>query len=156
MVVSTATYISDTIKFLRDDLSSNITDPISASRTGRERFVMTSYALRDVKFPIISIRHKGSPLPTRLGMQSELHYVPILIEVKIRARNEIERDSLTQQVINRIRDNEFGASSSTVNELHDMEILSNQPSDIQDDASKGTGVVKAQVIMIQYKFVLGS
>ena len=57
MAFTSSTFLADTLLFIRNFLDSNITDPISGSRAGRDRFVMTSYPQRDVKYPIITVKH---------------------------------------------------------------------------------------------------
>jgi len=152
-MVSTSTFIQDTIKFIRNTLSTGITDPISASRTGRERFVMTSYPQRPVKYPIITVRSEGQADIKRLGMRSESSWTKLPIEVRIWARNETEKDSLTQSVHNVLRENQFsgGSSSSDDEELHDFQILSVVPL----DESGQTGI-KSMIITVQYMYILGS
>lgn len=150
-MVSTTTFISDTIKFVRNTLDTNLTDPITTSRTGRDRFVMTSYPQRPVKYPILTVRHVGTTDIQRMGMQSELHFMTIPIEVRIWARNEKERDELTEQTINTLRTNNFGVSSSVDSEdLHDLSFDSNVSVD-----EVGEEAVKSQILQISYSFVVG-
>jgi len=155
-MVSTTTYISDTIKFIRNDLLNNITDPISTTRSTNSKFVMTSYPQRPAEYPLITVRHDGGASIKRLGMRSELIWMSIPVEVRVWARNEKEKDTLTQQVINRLRSNQFGGGASTSDdqELHDFDILSQTP--IYEEGGEGEISIKSMVISIQYNFVLGS
>jgi len=139
--------------FIRNDLSSNVTDPIAGSRSGRDRFVRTSYPKRPVTYPIITVRCTGIKDVSRLGMRSELHWLRIPIEVRIWARNEKERDDLTQDVYNRLRSNQFGggASSSDDEELHDFLL---QSSVLVDE--EGEGGIKSCVMLFSYSFIAGS
>jgi len=85
-------------------------------------------------------------------MRSELHYIKIPLEIRIWAKSEKERDSLTQDVYNRLRSNQFGASSSSDTEdLRDMAILSAVP--VDEDGDSG---IKSMVMTCQYTFILGS
>jgi len=151
-MVSTSTFISDTVIFIRNDLRTNITDPLSSSRPANEKHVLTSYPQRAVRYRIITVRSSGPEDIQKLGMRSELRFTRIPLEIRIWARNEIERDELTQQVINRLRSNQFGASSSSDTEdLHDFSLLSATPVD-----ELGQEGVKSMVLNITYSFVLGA
>ena len=151
-MVTTSTFIQDTVLFIRNELDSNVTDPIASDRTARERFVMTSYPERGVKYPIITVRNIGAVSEQRLGMQSELIWVRMPLELRIWARNEKERDEITQDTYNHLRSNQFGGGSSSVDDedLHDFTILSAVP--VDEDGETG---VKSMVMTAQYMFVLG-
>lgn len=151
--VSTGSFIYDTLTYIRDTLTSGITDPISSARTSvdtRAKFVMTSYPERAVLYPIITVRNQGPTDIKRLGMQSELQWVNMPIEIRVWARNEKERDSLSTDVYNVLRGNQFGDvnSSADIKGLHDFNVKSSVPVD-EDD-------VKSQVIAVNYKFILGA
>jgi len=146
MALSAATFISDSTLFLRDGLDSNITDPITSLRTGRERFVMTSYPKRGVKYPIITIRSTNPRNDKRLGMQSEGMWIFLPFEIRIWARNEKEKDELTQEVLTYLRTNQFGTGSSVDFGLHDF--TWNSSVDVDEDGEEG---IKSRVIEIQYK-----
>jgi len=146
------TLMRDAFFFIKNDLLSNITDPISAKRPSNEKHVLTSYPQRSVTYPVITVRSQGPADPQRLGMRSELWFIKIPIEVRVWARNEVERDLLTQQVINRLRSNQFGASSSSDTEdLHDLTLDSTVPVD-----ELGKEGVKSMVMSLTYSFVLGA
>lgn len=153
MPSATATFISDTTKFLRDSISAGVTDPLASSRAGRERWVMTAYPQRQVKYPIITVRHLGSKDIARSGMRSEVTLVRMTFEIRVWARNEKEKDELTEQVYNHLRSNQFGggSSSSDDQDIHDFKITSSVPVD-----EVGENAVKSQVMNAQYMFVLGS
>ena len=80
-MVFTSTFLQDSVKFIRNNLDDNLTDPISASRSGRERFVMTSYPKRNVKYPIITVKNNGPADVQRLGMRSNMHWITVPIEI---------------------------------------------------------------------------
>jgi len=150
-MVSSSTYISDTVLFIRDFLDSNITDPIEKKR-GKDRFVKTSYPQEKVQYPIITVRSAGGNDLKRMGMQSELMWTQIPIEVRIWARNEKERNELTEQVHNALRSNQFGGGDASVddNDIHDFRVLST----VSIDETGVTGI-KSSVMECQYMFVLG-
>jgi len=86
-----------------------------------------------------------------LGMRSELHWVSLPIEIRIWARNVKERDELFQAIYNRLRDNQFGANStSDVEELHDF-ILNNSVN-IDEEGEVG---IRSKILEVQYKTIVG-
>lgn len=149
MAFTTSTFLSESVLFIRDFLDSNITDPISSSREDRERFVMTSYPKRGVKYPIITVKNSNFSMDKRLGFQSEGTWNLLTIEVRVWARNEKEKDNLTEQVFNALRENQFGSDGSVEFELHDFFLLSAVP--VEEDGEEG---IKSQVMEYQYKLVL--
>ncbi len=150
-MVNTSTFISDTVKYIRNELDTNITDPISSLRTGRERFVMTSYPQRGVKYPLITVKVVDMDVPIKLGLQSELHQATITLEIRIWARDIKEKDELTEQIMNRLRGNQLGSGSAQVSEsLHDWAVLS-----FIDVDEPGNGP-KSKVMQIKYMFIYGS
>lgn len=148
--VSSSTFLADTIVFLRDRLIT-ITDPISSSRTGGEKFVMTEYPQRPVKYPIITVRDRGVNSPIQLGMQSEAHLLRIPVEIRIWARNVKERDELFDGVFDLLRTNQYGGSSATTDAgLHDFKLTNtnNVTEMIGKDQS-----IQSKVIEIEYIFI---
>ena len=127
--VNTSTFISDTVILIRNNLNSNITDPFNGSRSGTERFVMTSYPEREVKYPIITVRMTNTADRFPPAMQSEIRYIDLFLEIRIWGRNVKEKDTLSQDVINYLRDNVYGASGTVAANLHGASIISNN--DIQ-------------------------
>ena len=100
-MVATNTFIRDLILFIRNDLETNITDPISAKRTSAENFVHSAYPQRPVQYPIITVKTINIADDRRLGKQSEQHMTNITIEIRIWARKVQEKDGLSQRVLNR-------------------------------------------------------
>lgn len=134
---------------IRDDLIANITDPISAQRASDEKFILTSYPKRAVKYPIITVRNMGASTPEKLGIQSTLHLIEMPIEIRVWARNEIERTELAQNVINRLRSVEL--SLTAAGNLLDFTVNSMVPVDEVGEAN-----VKSFVITVGYRFILGA
>ena len=152
MVLQASTFISDSVKFIRDDLDAQITDPISGSRTGRERFVMTSYPKRPVKYPIITVKSEGISDDHRLGMRNTGTWTSMLFEVRAWARDEKEKDALTQQIITRMRSNQFGTSGGSISDdfgLHDYKLMS--VVSVDEDGEAG---IKSSVMEFEFKTVL--
>ena len=151
MAFTAATFLSDSVKFIRNELDDNITDPISGNRADRDRFVMTSYPKRGVKYPIITVKLENARMQERTGMQSEGVWAIIPFEVRIWARNEKEKDELSEQVLTFLRENQFGSGGSVEFELHDFMWLASF--DVDED---GEEAVKSRIMQIQYKAEVNS
>ncbi len=154
MVVSTNTFIKDSILVIKKILVANIVDPISAKRPSNSKFVLSSYPSKDraARYPIITIRYEGSPEMRKSGMRSSLRYTQVPIQIRVWATNEQQRDELTENVVNQLRSKEFGANSTSDTEgLHDFDLVSSTPVDeLGDDG------IKSMVMVYQYFFMLGS
>ena len=144
--ISGPTFISDTLIFTRDILRSNITDPLS--RNG-SLFVFTSYPQEDVKYPIITVKENGFSQVQRLGMQSEAAEMRLPIEVRVWARNEKEKDTISQNVYHFLKGAQFGAGSITTDaELHDFTLTSTV--NVDED---GRGAIKSKVMEYSYLYI---
>ena len=144
--IASATFVADTINFIRDKLASNITDPISSSRVGNEKFIMTSYPKRPVKYPLITIVDSGVSQPVRLGMQSEGTVITIPLEIRIWARDVKERDELFDTVYNWLRTNQFGGSDATTDaNLHDFKL--NSAVNVSEEK------IMSKVMTVEYIFI---
>jgi hypothetical protein len=148
MAVSSATLISDTVKFMRDFLSTNITDPLAGQRGGRERFVVTSFPQRPVTYPIIQVECTGPAQGGPAGMSSNLMVFVLPVEIRVWARNVKERDAIAQEVIDDVRQAQFTAGTGTIaNNLHDFSVMS--AANIYEE---GEGP-KSKVIQLQFLFI---
>ena len=126
-------------------------DPISSSRTSDEKFVMTSYPQRPVKYPIITIKDNGIAATERLGMQSESFIVKIPIEVRIWAKSVTQKDKLFDKTFEVLRTNQFPAGSagtSSYNDLHDFRMDGALNVD-----EPGEGGIKSKIINLSYIFI---
>ena len=147
--VNSATFVADTINLIRNNLNSNITDPLSSTRTGNEKFVMTSYPKRPVRYPIITVTDRGITQPLRLGMQSEGTAINIVVEIRIWAKNVVERDELFGSVYDWLRTNQFGGGNATTDaNLHDFTLLS--AVNVDEPIAK---IPKSKVLEVQYLFI---
>ena len=124
MAISANTFMSDSITFIRDLLASGLTDPISAKRSGRERFVMTAYPERPVEYPIITVKENGFNQIQQLGMKSEGTWINFPIEVRVWARNQKEKDFLSQQVYNYLRTLQENADGTILEGMYDFGMTS--------------------------------
>ena len=143
--VNSATIVADTVNFLRDKLNANITDPLSASRAGADRFVMTSYPNRPVKYPIITVVDAGTSQISRLGMQSQETAMRIPIEIRAWARDIKERDELGDAIYQYLRTNQFSGDDITGANLHDFTMINT--SNISESN------VKSKILEISWLFI---
>lgn len=149
-MVTSSNLLSDTILFIRNTLRSNITDPISTSRPSNEKFVMTSYPRRKVRYPLITVKSINIT-DTKLGQQSEKALVNFTIEVRIWARNEKERAELFDDVYTHMRTNQFPsatAGTSLKEQLFDYGL--NSAVDVDEEGEEG---IKSKVLEYRYAFI---
>ena len=147
--VNSSTFLADSINLIRDNLNSNITDPISTTRPAGERFVLTSYPKRAVTYPTITIIDKGIVQPFRLGMQSEGTAIKLDVEIRIWGRNVKERDELFDEIYTWLRTNQFdGANALTTANLHDFSLKS--AINIDED---GDNAPKSKVMEVSFLFI---
>lgn len=122
-MVSSTTILRDTLFFLKDYLDGEVTDPIT--RPTNEKFIMTSYPTRAVTYPIITIKDLNMESRMTLGFQSEASLVIIDMEIRIWANDTKTRDTISDQVFDKLRTNQIGTSgTSQANQLHDLRLLS--------------------------------
>lgn len=145
-MVATATFIRDILYFLKNDLTSNITDPLSGKRSANSKFVMTSYPQREVEYPIITIKLMNRQA-TRAGMQTTAMDVILQIEIRIWALNQKHKDELANDVYERLRAIQFTAGGSIAEFLDDFQLLSDV--ELEEEGELG---VKSRILQIQYKF----
>jgi hypothetical protein len=145
MVISSSTMISDSVLFIRDLLKANILDPLDGKRSLSSKFIVTSYPLSKVEYPIISVKHSNFNA-TPMGQASDQQLVRLDFEVRVWARNVKERDELSQEVYDLLRTKQFTVITGTItNELLDFNITS------AVDVDEAT--VKSKVIMARYMFI---
>ena len=146
MTISSESFISDVIIFLRNLLRDEIIDPITTRTSG---FVMTSYPKRNTQFPLITIKQTNIET-VHLGMQSEKHWVTFTMEIQVYARNSKEVDTLTQEIIEQLRTNQYGTESTDAEEIHGFEITSVVP--IVEETGEQT--THRKVLSVEYKVIL--
>lgn len=149
MVIQTASFLQDSILFIRDTLRNNLVDPLSGNRGG-EQYVLTSYPKRAVRYPIITV--KSLNLATKkLGMSSELCQVNMDIEVRAWSRNAKEQDDMTQDIINHLRGIRLDSvTGSADNKLYNFD-LSSCVSVVED----GENAIRSSVLTFKYYAILG-
>ena len=145
MTVSSSTFIRDILFFIKDNLG-NITDPLGVNRNSQSKFVMTSFPERLVEYPLITVKLTNqSAIPS--GMQTTTMDVVIVVEIRVWARNQKEKDELGNDCYKRLRDIQFTAGGSRANFLHNFTLLS----DVELD-EPGKNQPKSRILSIQYKF----
>lgn len=150
MVLSTATFITDLVLFIRDTLRDNILDPIEQKRSINDKFIHTSYPKRGVQYPLISVKSAGMD-DVKLGMRSEQRWINIRLEIRVWARNVKERDTLSQQVINWLRDLQYTSTTgSNDNNIFDFSL--NSAVDVDEDGQDT--VIRSKVMEMQYNVIL--
>lgn len=145
-----STLLLDTIFFIKNDLSSNITDPISSKRSTKSKFIMSSYPQLPVQYPVITIKAVNIEA-LRSGMQSTLQDIRITLEIRIWARNEKEKNDLYEDVLDRLANIQFTSSTgSAANDLHDFTVLSSV--EVDEPGESGAKVIKSRIMQVAYSF----
>jgi len=145
-MTSVSSFIGDILYFIKNDLTTNITDPIQSQRSGTSKFIMTSFPQRAVKYPLVTIKLTNQEA-TRAGMQTTAMDVVVTLEIRVWARNEKEKDVLSTNVYTRLKSMQFVANGSRENDLHNFQLLSmNELDEI------GENSVKSRILTIQYSF----
>ena len=145
-MVSSDTFVRDTLYFLKNDLLTNITDPLVGVRDSKSSFIMTSYPQRPVQYPLITIKPTNFTA-NRSAMQSNNMDMQMIIEVRVWARNQKEKDQLFELVFSRLRKIQFATNGTQSNNLHDFKQSS--AVDVDED---GDGTPKSRVMEVVYKF----
>ena len=149
MVIKT-NLISDVLFYIKNDLKTNITDPISSGRAANSQFVMTSYPQRAVQYPLITIKTTDT-VALRAGMQTTNQDFLLTLEVRIWARNEKEKEELYTEVINRLATIQFTATTGSIaNDLFNFNITSSV--EIDSSGESNAQVTKSRIAQITYNF----
>ena len=146
-MASRKTIIKDILSFLKGDLSTNITDPISSTRGKSSKFIMTSYPEREVKYPLVTLEVNNIE-ESRAGMQVTNMDVSLSVEIRIWTTSITQSDQLAQSILDRLADIQFiTETGSTQNDFHDFNI----GSVIRVD-EPGKGATKSRIIQLSYRF----
>ena len=144
------TILRDVLFFIKDDLTGQITDPISSDRSSKSNFIMTSYPVRPVQYPIITIKCINVEA-VRAGMQTTAQDITLSIEIRVWARNQREKDEIFTEIFNRLSDIQFTATTGSVaNDFHDLFIGS--AIEIDEPGESGAQAIKSRVLSMEYKF----
>ena len=121
-MVTRSNIIHDVLFFIKDDLDGPVNDPL-ATRSTKSKFIMTSYPQRPAQYPIITLRITNIEA-LRAGMQTTAQDITITLEIRIWARNEKEKETIYQEISNRLKDIQFTGTGSIANNIHDYNELS--------------------------------
>lgn len=147
--ITPATFISDTLIYLRDTINTGVTDPRSAQRPSSTNFVMTSFPEKPAFYPLITVEAENIADVERLGLQSEATLTEMTVKVRVWSRSLTEKDKLAQSVMTTLRTNQTDATGSIVTGLHDYSIINTVDVD-----EIGEGAVKSKIIRVRYRVVL--
>ena len=134
--------LRDILYFIKTDLRANITDPLSRTYN----WVFTSYPQKNVVYPIITVKIPNIEA-TRAGMQVDRMDMKMVVEVRIWARNEKEKDTLYDEIMDRLATIQFSTSGSVDSDFHDFNIISSV--EVDEDGETGT---KSRILQVEYKF----
>ncbi|GAG04140.1 unnamed protein product [marine sediment metagenome] len=141
------TIFRDLLFFLKDQLSTNITDPIDAIRGTNSAFIMTSFPEREVKYPLITLEITNVE-ESRAGMQTSFMDISLTVEIRIWSKSVAQSDKLAQEILDELADIQFTTSTGSVaNDFHDFTVGSVVRVD-----SPGKGGIKSRIIQISYRF----
>lgn len=147
MTVTSSNFIHDVISYIKTTITNNITDPITSSRKAGSSFVMSSYPQRAVQYPLITIKLVNQKA-SRAGMQTTAMDVTITLEIRVWARDQKEKDDLSNKVYYQLKELQFTASTGTIaNNLHHYKLNS----DVEVD-EPGEGNPKSRILQVEYKF----
>ena len=116
--VNSATFISDLIILIRDNLKNNIDDPLN--RPANQKFIMTSYPQTAVTYPVITVTDTGSRQEGKLGMGSQGTVLRLGVEIRVWARNVKERDTIFNEVHEYLRINQITGDDLNDANLYDF------------------------------------
>lgn len=148
-MVTRSNIIHDVLFFIKDDLDGQITDPFSSKRSTKSKFIMTSYPQKAVQYPVITLKITNIEA-LRAGMQTTAQDITLTLEIRIWARNEKEKETIYQQVSNRLKNIQFTATGSIANNIHDYNELS--AVEIDEPGEAGGKVIKSRILQCQYRF----
>jgi len=142
--VESATFMSDLIILIRDNIRNNVDDPMT-SRPSNEKFVMTSYPRNVVNYPIITVVDSGTVQEGKLGMGSEGTILRLGIEIRIWGRNVKERDEIFNSIYDYLRTNQLSGDDITSANLHDFSM--NSAVNISE------GDIRVKVVEVTYLYL---
>ena len=147
--VSSSTFLADAVNLIRDKLLNNITDPIASTRPSSQKFVYTSYPQKGVTYPIITIVDRAISQPMRLGMGSEGTAINLTLEIRIWAKNIVQRDQLFDSVYDYLRTNQLDTGTGLVaSNLEGFQMTS-----ALNISEEGEAGIKSKVVEVRFLFI---
>ena len=142
-----STLFRELLFFLKDQINTNLTDPISSTRGSSSAFIMTSFPEREVKYPLITLEITDTS-ESRAGMQTTAMDITLTVEIRIWSKSVAQSDKFAQEILDLLANIQFTASTgSTDNDFHDF----NVGSVIRVD-EPGKGATKSRIIQLNYSF----
>ena len=145
-MVDSNSFYRDILFFIKDKLTTGVTDPLSGTRSSQSKFVMTSYPSRFAQYPLITIKITNVS-GTSAGMQTNAMDVVISLEIRVWARNQKEKDELANDCYKYLRDIQFTTDGSIDNYIYNFKLNSMLEVD-----EEGENQPKSRLINIEYKF----
>lgn len=137
----------DLLFFLKDQIGTNVTDPISSTRGTSSKFIMTSFPEREVKYPMITLEITDTN-ELRAGMQTTAMDITLTVEIRIWTKSVAQSDKLSNQILDLLANKQFTVTSGSIaNDFHDFNI----GSVIRVD-DPGQGGTKSRIIQLNYSF----
>jgi len=125
MTITSSTFISDSVLFIRNLLRTNLTDPISRG-SGNIHYIFTSFPKDNTQYPLVVVKNT-SINTNKLGISSEVSWVNAKYEIKVYSLNSKEVDNITQQIIDLLRTNQFGTGGTSEEQLFGFRLESVVP-----------------------------
>ena len=144
MSIASATLQHDVLLWLRDKLISSLTDPVS--RTGNEKFVMTSWPERPVRYPVVILEIIGESSKP-LGVGVEASNVTLRVRIHVFSKSTAQRDAIADEIFRKLEQTQLDITGSALAGLHDFKLLN---SFNQDEA--GEGGLHRKIIDVSYTF----
>lgn len=148
MAIQSQTFVKDIFEFLKTDLLNNVEDPLAVNgiRASDSDFVLTAYPKKQVQYPIITLKITNMTAQ-RAGMQTTAIDTKVRLEIRIWARNTKERDTIFQDVLNRLKNIQFTTTGSAITGLHDFNMLS--AIEINEE---GDNTPKCKLVTVEYTY----
>lgn len=154
MAIDTDNIINSATLKIRAMIASGITDPISASRTSKSRFVMTSKPDRPVEYPMIRVGTKINR-ENKTGMKSNMMSGNLTSEINIYAKNSKQLDGLAGSAMHYFRTQQHTTDGTINNGLYDFTVLNAFP--IESDIILGDKTSKEArdrfIVEINYNYI---
>jgi hypothetical protein len=110
---------------------------------------MTSYPKRTVNYPIITIVDRNISQSQRLGFGSEGTLMNMTFEIRIWARNVVERDQLFDSVYTYLKNNQMDDTTGlAASNLDNFKL--NSAVNVSEDGESG---IKSKVCEISFLFI---
>lgn len=133
--------LHDTVQRIKTILASGITTAT----------ILSAWPEKKVNFPLITVRANMAS-SSRMGIDSEMMEVPLLVNIDIWSKSTKERDCLTGSVFNLLRTTQYGVDSTVgsgtvIDRLYDF-----RPGPCNDFDEPGKEGLHRKTMEINYKY----